>query len=455
MKELPVRPFSAPARGIARVPGSKSLSNRALLLAFLAGGETRVANLLASEDTEALREAFVRLGVGDRETPEGDRIVGGCAGHPPADEARIDVRNAGTVARFLPAALSLREGGSYEFDGSAAMRKRPMSGLLAALEALGARVTFGGERGHFPFRLEPRGWRRTELSVDASRSSQILSALLLAATRAPAPTRISLRGGTVSRPFVEMTLGLIRRFGGDADHDGDDFRVRPGLAGPAGGRYSVEPDATAASYFLALPLAVGGSLDLRGFPEDSLQGDLAFADVLGRAGVAVTRGDGVLSARTGRASGAGAGALFLDEDFNAISDTFLTLAALAPLLPGPIRIRGIGHTRHQETDRVAAIAAESRKLGQGVEESDDGLLLRPDTDELRRRAAGGPIPVDTYGDHRVAMSFGILGCHDLFGDGRPWIAIRDPDCCGKTFPGFFDELARLRAIAESGSPSDD
>ncbi|MFP4357092.1 MAG: 3-phosphoshikimate 1-carboxyvinyltransferase [Puniceicoccaceae bacterium] len=445
MNELPILPFRAPARGTALVPGSKSLSNRALLLAYLSGRTVEIRGLLRSRDTEVLRTAFASLAVAMRETGPDTLAVEGCSGLPPVSRAAIAVDNAGTVARFLPAALSLLPRGRFDFDGSAAMRKRPMAGLLDCLETLGSTLTFGGCPGHFPFRLEPRGWRTDRLTVDASRSSQILSALLLAATRAPRPIQIALRGDTVSHPFVEMTLRMIASFGGSVTTEEGGYRVDPGLPGPADGRYEVEPDATAASYFFALPLAAGGAMRVTGFPDQSLQGDLGFLSVLRDAGLGVDRGG-----RTGITVRAEAPPRAVDCDFNAFSDTFLTLAALAPLFPGPVRIRGIAHTRLQETDRVAAMATELRKLGARVEEEEGALAIQPDPAETRRRTTARPLVIDTYEDHRVAMSFGVLGCHDLHGDGRPWIAIRDPHCCGKTFPGFFEELARVRSIAEAG-----
>lgn len=446
---LPIHPFRAEPRSEAGVPGSKSISNRALLLASLCADDVRIDNLLDSDDTQALREAFDRLGIHTATVCQG-LVVSGCAGSPPGNRAVFDVRNAGTVARFLPAALSVRTEGEYHFDGFPAMRKRPMAGLLGSLETLGAGIECTGEDGHFPFTLRPRGWRGEHLSVDASRSSQILSGLLIAATRAPGPMRFELEGETVSRPFVRMTLRMIGDFGGSAEEEGGGFRVAPGLDGPEGGRYTVEPDATAASYFFALPLATGGRLEVKGFPQSSLQGDLEFLRVLERVGLEITRSGGSISSQARGVPKPPDSGLFLDADFNAFSDTFLTLAALAPLLPGAVRIRGIGHTRHQETDRIAAMSTELLKLGQEVEEEEDSLTIRPRPDRARSLSAERPVPVDTYDDHRVAMSFGILGCHDLHGDGRPWIAIRDPECSGKTFPNFFEELAHLRTLSESG-----
>ena len=255
--------------------------------------------------------------------------------------------------------------------------------------------------------------------------------------------RLRLEGETVSKPFVEMTIRMMEQFGAKIDRDGCEYRITPGLSGPADGLYTIEPDASAASYFFALPLAVGGRSTVGAFPAQSLQGDLAFVDVLERMGLTKTTTAGAI---TIEASGP---IQSVDIDFNAFSDTFLTLAALAPLLPGTTRIRGIGHTRHQETDRIHAMATELRKLGQGIEETENSLTITPNRAEMVARTASSPTAIDTYDDHRVAMSFGILGSHNLHGDGRPWLTIRNPECCGKTFPKFFEELARLRSSANA------
>ncbi|MBC2601389.1 3-phosphoshikimate 1-carboxyvinyltransferase [Puniceicoccus vermicola] len=443
MNELLIEPFQGPASGRAQIPGSKSISNRALILAFLSESTVEIRNLLRSQDTDVLREAFETLGIQASEKSSGSIQVTGCSGQPPNDSGEIYVENAGTVARFLPAALSLMPEGNFEFDGSEAMRKRPMAGLLDCLKALGTSVDYQGEEGYFPFRLSTRGWSPKTLSVDASRSSQILSALLIAATRAPHPMRIRLEGETVSKPFVEMTVRMIRQFGGTISFEEPDFLIEPGLTGPTTGVYDIEPDASAASYFFALPIAVGGATTVGSFPEESLQGDLAFTEVLQEIGLSqcLSNGDVILDGTTKTRA--------VDVDFNAFSDTFLTLAALAPLLPGTTRIRGIAHTRHQETDRVAAMATELRKLGQGIVEEEDSLTITPNRSAMVELSQAAPIAIDTYEDHRVAMSFGILASHDLHGDGRPWIQIRNPECCRKTFPKFFEELARMRSIANA------
>ena len=397
---LPIQPFTRPVRGAVVLPGSKSITNRALLLAALADGPVTLTNALFSRDTEIMAAALNQLGI-QVETHAAARTmrVVGQGGKIPAATARLHVGNAGTAARFLTAFVCLRPGGEYHFDSDPAMYRRPIGALLDALAAQGATAN----SRNFPFILKTAGLAGGTVEVDASESSQLLSALLLVASKARSPLTVKLKGSTVSHPFIAMTERMIRQF---AD--------RPAT-------YAIEADATAASYFQALPLVTGGTLDLPGLvpPAASLQGDAAFVDVLARV-----RARKDPSPQT--------------EDFHAISDTFLTLAALAPLLPGPTRITGIAHTRKQETDRVAGMARELRKLGQEVVETEDTLAITP-----RPLVAG--VEIETYHDHRFAMSFGILGCHNLHGDGRAWLSIRDPKCCGKTFPNFFEALAALRA----------
>ena len=275
------------------------------------------------------------------------------------------------------------------------MYRRPIGPLLNALAMQGARAS----AQTFPFTLRTAGLPGGTVEVDASESSQLLSALLLVAPHARSPLNVRLKGRTVSEPFVAMTDEMVRQF----------------AAGPSS--YAVEGDATAASYFLALPLVTGGRVTLGGYKStESLQGDVAFAAVLQE----------VEKARQG-----------VTADFNRFSDTFLTLAAIAPLLQGPTTITGIAHTRKQETDRVAGMARELRKLGQDVVESDDAITITP-------RPLQSGMEIETYHDHRFAMSFAILGSHNLHGDGRPWLSIKDPGCCAKTFPNFFELLETLR-----------
>ena len=409
---LPITPFTGPVRGEVMLPGSKSITNRALVLAALSARTITLSNALFSEDTRLMVEALRALGfLVETDAPARLVRVAGRGGEIPAREARINVGNAGTVARFLTAFVCLRPDGVYHFSGDEAMCRRPVGTLLDALAAQGAHVTARS----FPFTLRTAGLAGGEVGLDASESSQLLSALLLVAPHARAPLHVRLQGGTVSRPFVEMTERMLAQF----------------AAIPAG--YAIEADATAASYFLALPLVAGGHVGLTGLTLlKSLQGDIEFAKVLQKAGLAVTGAGGGVEACVAT----GAPRHGVTADFNAFSDTFLTLAAIAPLLEGPTRITGIGHTRRQESDRVAGAARELRRLGQEVVEEPDALTIQP-----RPLTAG--VEIETYQDHRFAMSFAILGCHDLHGDGRPWLRIRNPGCCAKTFPDFFEVLGQV------------
>jgi len=426
------------------LPGSKSITNRALILAALSSESLTLESALFSDDTRIMATALRKLGILVEEDAPGKSIfVKGCGGEIPNAEAELYVGNAGTAARFLTAMLALRPKGTYRMDGSEAMRKRPMKGLLDALVGHGAaEVDYHGAEGFFPFTLRTNGVPGGELAVDASASSQILSALLMIAPLAAGPLTVRLAGETVSHPFVGMTLAMMEQFGVEAAGESDMGPFRFSGEGryyyprPA---YVVEPDATAASYFAMLPWVVGGSLSLERCYAVGLQGDIRFIDVLGKLGAFfnVDGADLVAEFKEGKTGG-------LDEDFNAISDTFLTLAAVTPLLDGPATIRGIAHTRHQETDRIAAMAHELRKLGQTVDEAEDRLTVTPNREALRSLTADGPVAIDTYEDHRVAMSFGVLGRYDLHGDGRAWLAINDPGCCAKTFPDFFEVQERLR-----------
>jgi 3-phosphoshikimate 1-carboxyvinyltransferase len=393
-----IQPFTRPVRGSVALPGSKSITNRALILAALSPNTVTLRGVLFSRDTRIMIAALRALGfaVNTDETAL-TIIIAGRGGEIPVREATIDVGNAGTAARFLTAFVCLRPDGVYRFDGDEAMRRRPVGALLEALASQGAAASAPS----FPFNLKTTGLRGGTVALDASESSQMLSALLMVAPHARTPLAVNLKGGTVSRPFVAMTERMIEHF----------------AAAPVD--YAIEGDATAASYFLVLPLVTGGHVDLPAFStNNSLQGDVRFAEVLKNVGTNATRRG-------------------VSADFNAFSDTFLTLAAIAPLLDGPTHITGIAHTRKQETDRVAGMARELTRLGQHVIETEDSLEIHP-------RPIKSGVEIETYHDHRFAMSFGILGCHNLHGDDRPWLAIRDPACCGKTFPNFFELLASLR-----------
>ncbi len=440
---LPIIPFTQPASGNAKVPGSKSITNRALLLAALTEGSVTIKGALFSEDIAVMKTALNALGIETQASEQNQTIkVQGQGGMIPERRAELDVGNAGTVARFLTAALALRWGGAYQLDGSEAMRKRPMRGLLEALESFCCSFRWGGEPYHFPFQMKTQGLRTGLWQVDAAASSQILSALLMVASLAEGPVRVQQIGSTVSKPFIEMTTSMIadfRRDGQLPEEAPDGYEFKASSYRIASGDYDVEPDATAASYFLSLPLSVGGQLKVDGFSrETSLQGDLAYHQILDKVGLASSfASEGLETKASGDPIRGGT------FEFNAISDTFLTLAALAPLFSEPITISGIAHTRKQETDRVSAMATELRKLGQEIKEDEDSITIHQNKEALLQIAKKG-VDIDTYEDHRVAMSFAILGCANLRGDGKPWLTIRNPRCCAKTFPGFFDELERVR-----------
>lgn len=449
---LLIKPFRSPARGLAQVPGSKSITNRALILAALAEGETLLTGALFSRDTLILIKALRSLGflIKDDSAARTIRIKGE-AGKIPSSSADIHVGNAGTAARFLTAFLTLAPNGSYTLDGDAAMRARPMGGLLEALESSGhkAFTAEGKVARAFPFILKTSGVLKN-LEVDASASSQLLSALLMVLPLRPEAS-VKMRGSTVSEPFVEMTEKMCAQFGRPLQRDasGSWKCARPGpYLSP--GVYEIEPDATAASYFIALPAVTGAGacVRLQGYIKDALQGDTAFADVAAAFGADLTPEPAALVVKTWPTITGGS------FDFNKFSDTFLTLATLAPLASSPTEIKNIAHTRKQETDRLLAVATELERLGVRVEPSASKLkadttlasfTIYPAREALRKSAENGPVSIHTYEDHRVAMSFGVLGSYDLFGDGRSWIKIEDPSCTGKTFPHFFEALEALRA----------
>lgn len=439
---LPIEPFTRPARGEVALPGSKSITNRALLLAALCGEPVTLTGALFSEDTHLMAEALRRLGLTVEPDEHAKTLRVARQEHAfTVSEAEIFVGLAGTAARFLTALCAAAPRGVYRLDGVPQMRKRPMQPLLEALRALGADIRCTGEEGFFPLEIRGRGLSGGAVEIDASESSQLLSALLAVAPLARADVRVTLRG-PVRRSYVEMTARMMQAFepaGRPMVHEDEPgtFVVRaakqPYARRP--GSYAIEPDASAASYFLALPLVTGGALALNGARDSKqgLQGDTEFADVVRSVGATVSASPNGLAVSFAPRAARRA----VTRDFKPISDTFLTLAAIAPLLDGPTHISGIAHTRKQETDRVAGMARELSKLGQQVEETEDALTITP-------RPLRSGVEIETYGDHRFAMSFGILGCHDLHGDGRPWLTIGNPACCAKTFPHFFELLASLR-----------
>ena len=321
------------------------------------------------------------------------------------------------------------------------MRKRPIGQLLTFFQEGGVDVTYEKVPGHFPFVLNTGSFNSGKWKVDATKSSQVLSALMMISPLCAKFQTIEFPNGTVSLPFLEITKRMIEDFSGDADFscqiESEHISIVAQYLRTEDFSYDIEPDATAASYFLTLPLIVGGSCNVVGIWDDMLQGDAKYSNILRLIGGSInSAADGLISSYNNDLVGG-------EFNFNDISDTFLTLAAVSPLLKTPLKITGISHTRLQETDRVKAMANELKKLGQEVIEKHDSLEIIPNLNKLKESANKG-IKIETYEDHRVAMSFGVLGSYNLFGNGKPWLTIENPECCGKTFPDFFEKLETLR-----------
>ena len=454
---LPIQPLPRALDHALSLPGSKSITNRALILAALADGKTHLEGALFSRDTRIMLAALEQLGfetISDEATAK--ITVKGQGGRIPCDNARIDVGNSGTAARFLTAFLALNDGGVYRLDGDAAMRQRPIAGLIESLVSLDAAdFKFHGDPAHFPFTLYAKGYKGGKTTVDAKASSQILSALLLASPCTTKGSRqaegpIKLICPEVRPHYVAITLKMREAFGAAstvATEAGEYDLPLTSYCAPGSGSHAIEPDISAASYFLALTLIHGGSLRIPNLSDDPLQSDAHFVEVLAQHGLQVDASRDEWTATCSETNIPRRG--HREINFNSISDTFLTYAAISPLLGDSVRITGIAHTRHQETDRIAGMAAELSKLGQLVKEEEDALTIQPKPNELRARAmqarkADQLLSIDTYEDHRFAMSFAVLASYDLLGDGKPWLAIKDPNCCAKTYPGFFDALDSLR-----------
>ena len=417
--ELAVQPISAPDVAV-RVPGSKSLTNRALVCAALASGTSRLVGWLRSDDTEAMREGLGRLGVEIHEDEE-ELVVRGVAGCFAIPLRPIDCRASGTTMRFLCACAAAAPG-RVVLDGSPRMRERPIQELADALGALGVKVRTTA--GFPPVTVNGGTVHGGRISVDATRSSQYLSAVLLIAPLANEELDIT-SGRITSRPFVEMTLETMRDFGVAVEPVGDlRFRV-PGGQSYRGRRYVVEPDATSASYFFAAAAVTAGRFRVDGLTAASHQGDVRFVEVLERMGCVVERGAQSITVR---------GSSYLhgiDVDLNPMPDTALTLGVVACFARGSTWIRNVANLRIKETDRLEALRAELTKLGARVEISGPDLRIDPP-------ARVRPARIATYDDHRMAMSFAVAGLR------VPGMVIENPDCVAKTFPDFFDRLKALR-----------
>ncbi len=408
-------------RATVRPPGSKSITNRALVCAALAEGESLLTGALESDDTRVMIEGLVQLGIAVQHDRAARTIrVIGCEGRPPAASADLMLGNSGTTVRFLTALCTLGNG-MYRLDGVPRMRERPIQDLLEALGQLGADAVSESGTGCPPVVVRAAGLRGGHAEVAGNISSQFLSALLQAAPCAKSDVELSIRGELVSKPYVAMTLSVMREFG--ATIPAGDFPLRvPAPQNYRGRNYAIEPDASAASYFFAAAAIAGGSVTVEGLSRSSLQGDVAFCDCLREMGCDVSEATDRITVTARALHG-------IDVDMNAISDTVQTLAAVALFAIGPTTVRNVGHIRHKETDRIAALASELRKFGAEVEERDDGLTITP-------CPLHGAI-IDTYDDHRMAMSMALVGLR------VPGVVIRDPGCVAKTYPAFFADLQSL------------
>ncbi len=435
---LAIKPFTRPVKGSVEVPGSKSITNRMLIIACMADHPVELTGALFSDDSHYMVECLKKLGF--EVTPnaaEKTIRVSGTSGNITEESASLYVGVAGTAARFLTAFCATRKGGQFTIDGTEQMRKRPMKGLLDALKSQGTEIESNDD--FLPVTLKPSGLKGGRIQLETSASTQLLSALLMVAPLAEEDLEIEIRGGAEKKPFVKLTQELMYRFGQPHQvieplgNESVLLRIKSGIPYSIPETVAIEPDASAASYFLTLPLVVGGSVTVKGLHSDALQGDYAYTKVLKEIGMTIEESsEGTTASVTLKTLPCDG----IEKNFWPISDTFLTLAAVSPVLKGVTKLSGIGHTRHQESDRIAAMANELIKLGQWIEEGDDFIEIHP--------GLIVPSEVMTYHDHRVAMSFGILGCFNLYADGSPWLKIADPGCCAKTFPDFFTVLDQLR-----------
>ncbi len=421
MEPLPIEPLVDPVDAEIVLPGSKSITNRALVCAAHAPGESKLSGVLFSDDTEAMLGCLADLGVGlgiDRQARTVE-VAGGVEG---VDGAVLDARMSGTTARFV-APMAAASARTVVLDGAPQLRARPMGDLWASLSELGSVVEELGSPGHLPVHLETPGRQTKAVVVPGNVSSQFLSGLLLSAPVMPRGIEVTVEGPLVSVPYVAMTISVMQAFGADVEHSDDYHTIRVAPRSYEPGEYHVEPDASAASYFLAATAAHGGRIRLPGLGRNSIQGDTTFAGVLERMGAEVEFDDSAVELRSeGHLHG-------ISVNMEDISDTAQTLAAIAPFADGPVSVDGIDFIRGKETDRIAAVVTELRRLGIDAVEDVDGFTVQP----------GEPIPavVETYDDHRMAMSFAVLGLM------RPGISIADPGCVSKTFPDFWQTLELL------------
>jgi 3-phosphoshikimate 1-carboxyvinyltransferase len=421
---IEITPVAGPVNGSIRPPGSKSITNRALICAALAEGASTLSGALDSEDTQVMIAALKQLGIAVDVSDLGRTLrVSGCGGKIPASAAELFVANSGTSMRFLTAMATIGQG-VYKLDGIARMRERPIGDLVDSLRQLGVQIDAVGANNCPPVVVSAAGLPGGSASIRGDVSSQFLSGLLMAAPYAQQPITLNVAGTLVSIPYVDMTIKVMESFGAKATATSDYSQIVVSNAKRYRGRdYAIEPDASAASYFWAAAAVTRGSVLVEGLRFDALQGDVEFCRRLEAMGCRVEEtAEGIRVAGADRLRG-------IETDMNAISDTVQTLAVVSLFAEGPTEIRGVEHIRHKETDRIGDLARELRKFGAKVVEFQDGLRIEP-----------GPLhaaAVDTYNDHRMAMSFAVAGLR------IPGVVLRNPACVTKTYPRFFEDLARI------------
>ncbi|MFC1758413.1 3-phosphoshikimate 1-carboxyvinyltransferase [Planctomycetota bacterium] len=412
-----------PVTGSIRPPGSKSITNRALVCSALADGKSRLTGTLDSDDTRVMLESLRRLGFELNVTNDGTQIdlLGG-GGTIPNDHADLYIGNSGTTVRFLTAMAAIGQG-TYRLSGVPRMHERPIQDLLDALQQLGVDATSESRSGCPPVIVNADGMPGGDVSMRGDVSSQYLSGLLMAAPCAATPVNLAIEGQLVSKPYVEMTRRVMESFGASVRGDERSAFTIPAIGSYQSCDYEVEPDASAASYFWATAAITGGDVTVEGLTRNALQGDVAFCDVLDQMGCSIEYTANSIRVIGGTLRG-------VDVDMNAISDTVQTLSSVALFAEGPTRIRGVAHNRHKETDRIGDLARELRKFGATIDEHEDGLTITPTT-------CPTSAVIDTYDDHRMAMSLALPGLR------IPGVVIRDPGCTSKTYPKYFDDLRTL------------
>lgn len=424
MESLTLQPIQK-VSGEVNLPGSKSVSNRALLLAALSSGKTRLTNLLDSDDIRHMLNALTKLGVSyqlsdDKTVCEVEGLGGAFASQ---EALELFLGNAGTAMRPLAAALCLGSG-EYVLTGEPRMKERPIGHLVTALREAGADVEYLENENYPPLKIKGTGLKRGTVSIDGSISSQFLTAFLMAAPLAEGEITIKIEGELVSKPYIDITLHIMKQFGVDViNNDYQEFVIPTGQQYVAPGDFLVEGDASSASYFLAAAAIKGGEIKVTGIGKNSIQGDIQFADALEKMGAEIEWGDDYVISRVGQLKG-------IDMDYNHIPDAAMTIATTALFAEGTTAIRNVYNWRVKETDRLAAMATELRKVGAEVEEGEDYIIVQP-VSELKHAA------IDTYDDHRMAMCFSLVALSDT-----P-VTINDPGCTSKTFPDYFDKLKML------------